>query len=79
MIELKMENAADREEKFPQVFEAMGGYSPTVGILGAVLGLIQVKANRGRQGHHALQARSGARFERWKPWRVSCLTTVNCN
>ncbi len=30
------------EEKIPQVFEAAGGYSPTVGIIGAILGLIQV-------------------------------------
>lgn len=28
-----------------KVFEAMGGYAPTIGILGAVLGLIQVMAN----------------------------------
>ncbi len=26
----------------PKVFEAMGGYSPTIGIIGAVMGLIQV-------------------------------------
>ena len=42
MVELQMENEAERQEKVPHVFEAMGGYSPTVGILGAVLGLIQV-------------------------------------
>jgi chemotaxis protein MotA len=28
-----------------QVFEAMGGYSPTIGIVGAVLGLIQAMSN----------------------------------
>lgn len=28
-----------------KVFESMGGYSPTIGILGAVLGLIQVMGN----------------------------------
>ena len=42
MMELQMDNDAERNEKSPQVFEAMGGYAPTVGILGAVLGLIQV-------------------------------------
>ena len=30
------------EEKIPQVFESAGGFAPTVGIIGAVLGLIQV-------------------------------------
>jgi chemotaxis protein MotA len=42
MLELQLDNTAEREEKIPQVFEALGGYAPTVGILGAVLGLIQV-------------------------------------
>lgn len=28
-----------------RIFEAMGGYSPTIGIIGAVLGLIQAMAN----------------------------------
>jgi chemotaxis protein MotA len=39
---LELENGAEIEEKIASVFEAAGGYSPTVGILGAVLGLIQV-------------------------------------
>lgn len=42
MMELEMDNNADHEEKIPQVFESAGGFAPTVGILGAVLGLIQV-------------------------------------
>ncbi|HLI34714.1 MAG TPA: MotA/TolQ/ExbB proton channel family protein, partial [Terriglobia bacterium] len=42
MMELEMDNQAEHEEKAPQVFEAAGGYAPTIGILGAVLGLIQV-------------------------------------
>jgi chemotaxis protein MotA len=41
-MELHMESSADREDRISQVFEAIGGYAPTVGILGAVLGLIQV-------------------------------------
>jgi len=32
-------------EEEAKVFEAAGGYSPTVGIIGAVLGLIQVMKN----------------------------------
>jgi len=42
IMQLELENKAEMEEKIPQVFEAAGGYSPTVGIIGAVLGLIQV-------------------------------------
>jgi len=42
IMELEMDNQAEHEEKLPQVFESAGGYSPTIGIIGAVLGLIQV-------------------------------------
>lgn len=42
IMQMQLENKAEIEEKIPQVFEAAGGYSPTVGIIGAVLGLIQV-------------------------------------
>ena len=42
MMELELENQAEHEERIPQVFEAAGGFSPTIGIIGAVLGLIQV-------------------------------------
>jgi len=42
MMELVMDNQAEHEEKLPQVFESAGGFSPTIGIIGAVLGLIQV-------------------------------------
>jgi len=42
MMELEMENQAEHEDKIPQVFESAGGFSPTIGIIGAVLGLIQV-------------------------------------
>jgi chemotaxis protein MotA len=42
MMELELENQAEHEEKIPQVFESAGGFSPTIGIIGAVLGLIQV-------------------------------------
>src|SRR5256885_6566164 len=33
---------AERAEKNAQVFESAGGFAPTIGIIGAVLGLIQV-------------------------------------
>jgi len=42
MMELELQNREEQEEKIPMVFEAAGGFSPTIGILGAVLGLIQV-------------------------------------
>jgi chemotaxis protein MotA len=42
MMELELDNQAEHDEKTPQVFESAGGFSPTIGIIGAVLGLIQV-------------------------------------
>ncbi len=42
MMELEIDNRAEQDEKTAQVFESAGGFAPTVGIIGAVLGLIQV-------------------------------------
>jgi len=42
MMELELDNQDEHGERLSQVFEAAGGYAPTVGIIGAVLGLIQV-------------------------------------
>jgi chemotaxis protein MotA len=42
IMQLELENDAEFEERVPQVFESAGGFSPTVGIIGAVIGLIQV-------------------------------------
>ena len=42
MMELELDNQAEHDEKVPQVFESAGGFAPTIGIIGAVLGLIQV-------------------------------------
>src|SRR6185437_10093674 len=42
IMQMEIDNKTEMEEKVPQVFEAAGGYSPTVGIIGAVIGLIQV-------------------------------------
>jgi len=39
---VNLDSAQEREERLPAVFESAGGFSPTIGILGAVLGLIQV-------------------------------------
>lgn len=42
MMELEMGIEEHRHEAEAKVFEAAGGYAPTIGIIGAVLGLIQV-------------------------------------
>ena len=42
IMEIQIENRAEDEERIPAVFESAGGFSPTIGIIGAVLGLIQV-------------------------------------
>ncbi len=42
IMQMELENNVEMQEKVATVFEAAGGYSPTVGIIGAVLGLIQV-------------------------------------
>lgn len=44
-LELEMHAKEQQELNAAKVFEAMGGYAPTLGILGAVLGLIQVMQN----------------------------------
>jgi chemotaxis protein MotA len=42
MMEVQLDYQGEKDEKIPKVFEAAGGFAPTIGILGAVLGLIQV-------------------------------------
>jgi chemotaxis protein MotA len=42
MMELELDNQAEHEDHLPKVFESAGGFAPTIGIIGAVLGLIQV-------------------------------------
>jgi chemotaxis protein MotA len=42
IMQVALDSATESEERLPAVFESAGGFSPTVGILGAVLGLIQV-------------------------------------
>lgn len=42
MMELEIQLEESRREAEARVFEAAGGYAPTIGIIGAVLGLIQV-------------------------------------
>jgi chemotaxis protein MotA len=42
MMEIDMDLAEQKDEQKAKVWEAAGGYSPTIGIIGAVMGLIQV-------------------------------------
>lgn len=42
IMRLSLDSLTEAEERLPAVFESAGGFSPTIGILGAVLGLIQV-------------------------------------
>lgn len=45
IMEIDLVIKEQRDLEAARVFEGMGGYSPTVGILGAVLGLIHVMSN----------------------------------
>ncbi|MEW6320985.1 MAG: flagellar motor protein [Acidobacteriota bacterium] len=45
MLTLENDSLSEREEVPARVFESAGGYAPTIGILGAVLGLIHVMEN----------------------------------
>jgi chemotaxis protein MotA len=45
MLELEIDIEEQNAEAEAKVFENAGGYSPTIGIIGAVLGLIQVMKN----------------------------------
>jgi chemotaxis protein MotA len=42
IMQLELDATAEAEEELPRVYEAAGGFAPTIGIIGAVLGLIQV-------------------------------------
>ena len=44
-LEIDLETREDFDYAAAKVFEAMGGYAPTIGILGAVMGLIHVMEN----------------------------------
>ncbi len=42
IMRVSLDSIAENDDRLPSVFESAGGFSPTIGILGAVLGLIQV-------------------------------------
>jgi chemotaxis protein MotA len=45
IMEIDMDIQENNDLESSKVFEAMGGYSPTIGIIGAVMGLIHVMGN----------------------------------
>lgn len=45
IMEVEIHTRENFDIQAARVFESMGGYSPTIGIIGAVLGLIQVMGN----------------------------------
>lgn len=45
ILELELSAIESNELQAAKVFEAMGGYAPTIGIIGAILGLIHVMQN----------------------------------
>lgn len=45
IMEVDLESREQRDLEAARIYEAMGGYSPTIGIIGAVMGLIQVMTN----------------------------------
>jgi len=45
ILEVEIETKERFDLQAAKIFESMGGYSPTIGIIGAVLGLIQVMGN----------------------------------
>ncbi len=47
VLSVDVESKENRDLNAANVFESMGGYCPTIGILGAVLGLIQVLGSLG--------------------------------
>jgi chemotaxis protein MotA len=42
IMQVALDASTESEERLPAVFESAGGFSPTIGIIGAILGLIQV-------------------------------------
>lgn len=54
VLEVELDNREQADLRAARVFEGMGGYSPTIGIIGAVMGLIHVMQNLadpGKLGH----------------------------
>ena len=79
VLEVEIETFDDLHRQGARVWEAAGGYAPTIGILGAVMGLIQVMENLWTPLVWALALpwRSWRRFtvSDWPIWHFSRLRT----
>ena len=69
IMELELDNKEEQEEKIPQLFESAGGFSPTIGIIGAVLGLIQVMQHLGQDRRGRARDRRCLRRHHLWSWR----------
>lgn len=45
ILDLEMDSAEHKHDSYAKIFESAGGYAPTMGILGTVMGLIHVLGN----------------------------------
>jgi chemotaxis protein MotA len=45
IMQTQISSISERHHQFAQIFEAAGGYAPTIGIIGTILGLINVLSN----------------------------------
>ncbi|MBC2581250.1 flagellar motor protein [Clostridium sp. DJ247] len=45
ILELELESTSERHRKSAAIFEQAGGYSPTLGIIGTVMGLVHILAD----------------------------------
>jgi Flagellar motor component len=44
-LETKISNMEERHEKCIAIFESAGGYAPTMGVIGTVMGMVQILSN----------------------------------
>ena len=77
MMELQLDYRGEKDERIPKVFESAAGFAPTIGIIGAVLGLIQVMQklqdiNEVGKGHRGRVCRDHL----WRSLRQFVLTAV---
>lgn len=55
LAEIEMKSMQERHYSNIQIFSKMGGYAPTMGILGTVMGLIMTLANAGGDPNHLIK------------------------
>ncbi len=77
MMELDLDNQMEHSDKVAQVFEAAGGFAPTIGIIGAVLGLIQVMQHLAEHRRGGQGDRSGVcRHDLWRGFRQPIVPAI---